>query len=809
MAGPTSIILLIILGAIVAVPIGVILVIYLLVPLFTAIGWVIRQAGRFVYGEVTDILRIVGAIITALVMVPLTIGSIILGRWSASAHYGRAIKHELVAGVKSFYRVVIGHPARLFCLTALTDGIENRIPQVVAHAPGSDAPGKLTGKFDGYRIIGSLPGGGSGGKLYVAEPDEIKRASFARQAARHGLPDPDVRQVVIKCFSLTDGSSLPQIIRESRALEAAKNIGLVLEHELTDQRFFYIMRYVPGESLALVTQRLHSLSGAAGLDGAQLREALGYASDLARTLQGYHRGGLWHKDVKPDNIIVDGRAAHLVDLGLITPLRSAMTLTTHGTEYFRDPEMVRMALKGAKVHQVDGAKFDIFAAGAVLFSVIEGSFPAHGGLSQITKRCPEALRWIVRRAMTDYDKRYATASDLLADIDFVRAASDPFAIKPVELPSMSGVPFTPPQPEPAAHDPSPIYAAAGSPPPPPEAPRPPRPAERPAEAPAQGRPRIRLANWWTGQYVVDGAPGAPAAAVAESAREAAERAARLASESVRAAMAGAGFGKAGAHIRPPAVPVMHRGHPMGLSASEQLKSARARAAAARDRARGRVTRRRPARDDFKAAPNAGVAVALFIFLGGCVFLTAVIVGGALFANRGGARLTIGPSTPMPPGLEGSVVVALPTGPTVVHASSEAPVPPEPPAADLDGLAALILRDPIALVPPVSDAVQGQITLLKSTGIDLYGVDDAGLTSEESAERTELAADLRLKLGLAPFQSAAAKDSLTEWLADHDRIDFVVWIGRDPERGEGASTWLVPAPGLDPEVLDLAAEVLAP
>ena len=195
MAGPTSIILLIILGAIIAIPLGVILVIYLLVPLFTGIGWVIRQIFRFIFGEIGDLLRIVGAIITAVIMVPMTIASIILGRWSASAHYGRAIKHELAAGGTSLYRVVIGHPARLLCLTALTDGIENRIPQVVAHAPGSDAPGKLTGKFDGYKIVGSLPGGGSGGKLYVAEPDEIKRASFARQASGHGLPDPDVRQV--------------------------------------------------------------------------------------------------------------------------------------------------------------------------------------------------------------------------------------------------------------------------------------------------------------------------------------------------------------------------------------------------------------------------------------------------------------------------------------------------------------------------------------------------------------------------------------------------------------------------------------
>jgi len=87
-----------------------------------------------------------------------------------------------------------------------------------------------------------------------------------------------------------------------------------------------------------------------------LRAALGFACDLISTLSTYHRGGLWHKDVKPDNIIVDGgpsARAHLVDFGLVSSLRSAMTLTTHGTEYFRDPEMVRLALKGVKVHEVD------------------------------------------------------------------------------------------------------------------------------------------------------------------------------------------------------------------------------------------------------------------------------------------------------------------------------------------------------------------------------------------------------------------------------------------------------------------------
>src|SRR5690606_37107343 len=126
------------------------------------------------------------------------------------------------------------------------------------------------------------------------------------------------------------------------------------------------------------------------------------------------------------------------DLGLITHMRSAMTLTTHGTEYFRDPELVRMALKGVKVNEVEGARFDVYGVGAALYSVIENSFPAHGGLSQLTKRCPEAARWIIRRAMTDYDKRYGSMEEMLADIEAVRNAADPYAVRPVDLPSMRG-----------------------------------------------------------------------------------------------------------------------------------------------------------------------------------------------------------------------------------------------------------------------------------------------------------------------------------------------------------------------------------
>jgi len=160
-------------------------------------------------------------------------------------------------------------------------------------------------------------------------------------------------------------------VRESRALEAANRLGLVHEHHLEEDRFYYVMEYVRGDDLDVVVQRMHARSSPDGLGDRELALSLGYVQDLVKSLDRFHTGGLWHKDVKPANVIVSQDRAHLVDFGLVTPLQSALTLTTHGTEYYRDPEMVRLAMQGVKVHEVDGVKFDLYSTGAVLFSMIE------------------------------------------------------------------------------------------------------------------------------------------------------------------------------------------------------------------------------------------------------------------------------------------------------------------------------------------------------------------------------------------------------------------------------------------------------
>jgi len=517
-----------VLASIIGVTVAVLVIVFVLVPVFKGVGWAIgglfKAVGwfflhifEFVFGVVGDVIRFLGGIPVFLIFSALAMVNVVIGRWSAAGHFANSSQRECKIATACIYRACIRRPLKLVMLHGLLEGFEQRLPEAMNAAPGRDLPGRRTGQFEGYTIVGSLPGGGSGSKLYIAEPTVEKRAAIP------GIPD----RVVIKAFALSDGSSLPQIVRESRALECAKSMGHVVEHAMTESRFHYVMPYIPGEHLGIVARDLHARTDGGGLSRAQLASVSGYVCDLVHTLAAYHRGGFWHKDVKPENVIVHDGKAHLVDLGLVTSLRSAMTLTTHGTEYFRDPEMVRQALRGVKVHQVDGAKFDIYAAGAVLYFMLEGTFPAHGGLSAFQKKSPEALHWIVRRAMAEYNQRYENAETMLADLNYVLAAEDPFKVKPIELPSMSGAEI----PEMPVVAPTAAVAAARF------SPRPPAqeaPAQgyglgagvgpqgafaqaghlafdaqgNPVNPPAKGkprRPRLSIRNWWTGEYQVEDA----------------------------------------------------------------------------------------------------------------------------------------------------------------------------------------------------------------------------------------------------------------------------------------------------------------
>ncbi len=434
-------------------------------------GKVVGHSLGFVRREAVDAVHTAGALMTGAVNTPLAVGNLAIGRLESARHYGRALRSELGSGARGIYRLAFANPLRFVGLGKAIDHLEMQMPELVnsaAHSPHPRVsqprvpnmvePPPLRGRaarrtpkrgpirnrpavqrvtpkedleyeFEGYDVISELPPGGSGARLFVARPQPATAARLREAGAEA------VDSVVIKSFAISAGSTLQQIVREGRALEAARKVGFVLQHELDEERFWYVMPYVRGRELGDVSTAMHVRCGADGLDNNCLHKVASYTLDVLNSLGQFHDEGLWHKDVKPSNIIVSEETAHLVDLGLVTPLSSAMTLTTHGTEFYRDPELVRQALRGARVNEIDGVKFDLYAMGGVLYSMVENSFPAHGNLSRLTKRCPESLAFIIRRAMADLEDRYRSADEMREDLEIYLAASDPFAVLPVHLPS--------------------------------------------------------------------------------------------------------------------------------------------------------------------------------------------------------------------------------------------------------------------------------------------------------------------------------------------------------------------------------------
>ncbi len=103
------------LGLFAAVVIGV-FAIWLLIKCFAVLGMVARHIGRFVIGMFSDFFRTIGAVVLLFVLAPLAVLNVVLGRWSASAHYGRAFKNEVKTASVSVYRLIVGHPLRFLGL---------------------------------------------------------------------------------------------------------------------------------------------------------------------------------------------------------------------------------------------------------------------------------------------------------------------------------------------------------------------------------------------------------------------------------------------------------------------------------------------------------------------------------------------------------------------------------------------------------------------------------------------------------------------------------------------------------------------
>jgi serine/threonine-protein kinase len=135
---------------------------------------------------------------------------------------------------------------------------------------------------------------------------------------------------------------------------------------------YYIMPLVEGESLADLMEREKMLP---------FQDALQIAREVADALNYAHARGLVHRDIKPDNIMLSGGHAVVMDFGIARALTAAggdkltQTGMAVGTPLYMSPE------QGLAVENVDG-RTDIYALGCVLYEMLTGAPPFTGPTPQ-------------------------------------------------------------------------------------------------------------------------------------------------------------------------------------------------------------------------------------------------------------------------------------------------------------------------------------------------------------------------------------------------------------------------------------------
>ncbi len=234
------------------------------------------------------------------------------------------------------------------------------------------------------------------------------------------------RQVAVKILHghiSEDEPSLERFRREARTVAQLSHphVVMVIDAGEDDGHPYIVFEHVRGETLKDRIKREQQLPVA---------EAVAYAIEIGRALQAAHEAGLVHRDVKPQNVLLDDEGrAKVTDFGIALGLdRGQLTGAGKviGTTDYVSPEQ-------AMGQDVTGQS-DVYSLGIVLYEMLTGSVPfsgeshvsvamkhVHEGLPDVQRRRPEvsaALASLIERATAkDCRARYASMADFVHDLE--------------------------------------------------------------------------------------------------------------------------------------------------------------------------------------------------------------------------------------------------------------------------------------------------------------------------------------------------------------------------------------------------------
>jgi len=264
------------------------------------------------------------------------------------------------------------------------------------------------------------------GTLYAGRYEVIEELGRGGMGKVYKVLDKEIQEeVALKLLNPEIAADEKTIERFRNELKYARRIthrNVCRMHDINKEKetYFITMEYVPGEDLKTVIRRTGRLPE---------DEAVPIAGQVCEGLMEAHRLGVVHRDLKPQNIMIDKDGnVRIMDFGIARSL-AAKGVTEAGmiigTPDYMSPEQV----EGMEAD----ARSDIYALGATLYEMVTGRVPFEGDTAliiamkhkaeiplspkEINPQLSEELTTVILKCLEkDREKRYQTAEELLAEL---------------------------------------------------------------------------------------------------------------------------------------------------------------------------------------------------------------------------------------------------------------------------------------------------------------------------------------------------------------------------------------------------------
>jgi len=255
-------------------------------------------------------------------------------------------------------------------------------PDCERSQPEDTIAGEATQQRIGRYEIKRLLGEGAFGKVFLARDPQLDRI-VALKVAKSASG-----QTQIQRFTL-----------EARAAAHLRHpfIIPVYEYGQIDGLGYIVYEFVEGETLGSMSKRLGRITFDSAVD---------IVREIAEGLHYAHEQGIIHRDMKPDNVMLDNQSGiHIADFGCARSEKEQLNLTADdsiiGTPFYMSPEQA-----SGKANKADG-RADIWSLGVMFYELLSGERPFDGSLQEvlywICNNDPKPLRKIDRGIPIDLE----------------------------------------------------------------------------------------------------------------------------------------------------------------------------------------------------------------------------------------------------------------------------------------------------------------------------------------------------------------------------------------------------------------------